>query len=313
MKKTVFLMLALCLVLGGCGARREETLPVRVMVLNGSTGFGMAKLISDSAPEDYAFSVETDAAAVTAALVNGSCDIAALPTNAAAALYQKSGGAICCLALNTRGVLWLASDGSVPVSSLSDLEGQRVWVPAQNPAFIFSALCEKAGVSVTADTGFAQPADLRAALAAGKVPLAVLPEPLLSAACAANPRISPALDLTAEWDALFPAGSLVQGCVVARREFAESQPEAVSAFLRDCEASLAFCQTSPEEAADCIAALGLAPSAALAAEALPRCNLCFLTGSEMAEALSAYLEIMLEQAPASVGGALPESDFYYGA
>ena len=49
----------------------------------------------------------------------------------------------------------------------------------------------------------------------------------------------------------------------------------------------------------------------MAKKALPRCNVCFLTGEEMKAAMSGYLEIMLSQAPASVGGSLPGDNFYY--
>lgn len=95
----------------------SDDLTVNVMVLNGTTGFGMANLMysaqNGEAALDYNFSVETDASSVTAALINGSADIAALPTNAAAALYNKTGGAVQVVALNTRGVLYLVADSSL--------------------------------------------------------------------------------------------------------------------------------------------------------------------------------------------------------
>ena len=314
----LLLALAMCLSLGCCAAAAEADpdTPVNVMVLNGTTGFGMAKLMADAAEGtaalNYTFSVETDASAVTAALINGTCDIAALPANAAAALYNKTEGAVKLLALNTLGVLYLVVDSEkVKVESLEDLAGMTVPVPAQNPSFLFQALCQAAGVDVTTDDTYAQPTDLRTALAAGEVDMAVLPEPMVTIACAANDKLSVALDLTAEWDKVYPAGSLVQGCTVVRTAFADAHRLEVDAFLEEYGASIGYLDEDPADAARLIEQTGVFTNAAVAEKAIPRCNLCFITGQDMQPLMDEYLGILYGVAPASVGGALPDSGFYY--
>ena len=297
----------------------DAALPVNVMVLNGTTGFGMANLIyaaeSGEAALNYSFSVETDASNVTAALVNGSADIAALPTNAAAALYNKTSGGVQALALNTLGVLYLVTDGSVEVNGFEDLRGRTVYAPAQNPTFIFQYLCEANGLTVgedvVIDNGYAQPADLNAAVSGGLVPLAVLPEPMVTVARSSNDALAVALDLTAEWDKVAPAGSLVQGCVVVRTAFAAEHPAEVAKFLEEYGASVDGLLNDVEGTAAHIEATGVFAKAAVAAKAIPNCNVCFITGAEMQDALGEFLEIMYGVAPASVGGAVPGDDFYY--
>ncbi len=293
----------------------DPALPVRVMTLNGTTGFGMAGLISKAgsgeAALSYRFSVETDPSVVTAALVSGDCDIAALPTNAAAALYNKTGGKVQLLALNTRGVLYLVTDGSVTVESFADLEGQTVYVPAQNPSFIFSYLCRANGVNVTLDNSYAQPAELSAAAAAGQVSIAVLPEPILTVTRSQNPDLTVALDLGAEWDKVAEPGSLVQGCVVVRSEFAGQHPAETARFLEEYGESVALLTEDPAAAAQRIEEAGIFAKAAVAEKALPRCSVCFVTGEEMRAQMRAFLEIMAEAAPASIGGAVPGDDFYW--
>lgn len=292
----------------------DESLPVRVMTLNGTTGFGMAQLIQKAeageASLNYAFSVETDPSNVMAALVNGDCDIAALPTNAAAALYNKTGGKVQVLALNTLGVLYLVTDGSVTVESFADLEGQTVYVPAQNPTFIFNYLCEANGVNVEVDNSYAQPAELNTAVASGQVAIAVLPEPLLTVARSQNPDLVVALDLTAEWDKVAQPGSLVQGCVVVRTDFAAEHPAELARFLEEYGASVAFLEEDPAAAGQMIEAAGIFAKAAVAEKAIPRCNLCFITGEQMQAQLAAFLQIMGETAPNSIGGQIPGDDFY---
>ena len=296
-------------------ASTEMSAPVNVMVLNGTTGFGMANLMdaaaSGEAGQSYQFTVETDASNIVAGLVNGSVDIAALPTNAAATVYNKTQGGVQVLALNTLGVLYLVTDGSVTIESMADLAGQTVYAPAQNPTFIFQHLLQANGLTdVTVDNTFAQPADLNSAVASGQVSIAVLPEPMVTVAKANNPDLTVALDLTAEWDKVSPAGSLVQGCVVVRKAFAAENTAAVSTFLEEYGASIDALTSDVEGTAAKIEANGIFAKAAVAAKAIPNCNVCFITGADMQAALSEFLNIMYTVAPASVGGALPGEDFY---
>ena len=171
---------------------------VNVSVLNGTTGFGMAKLMQSNADGaaslNYSFKVETDASVINAGLINGSVDIAALPTNAASVLYNKTQGGVQLLAINTQGVLYLLDKGN-EIDSFEDLKGKTVYVPAQNPTFIFKYLCEQNGLTVGApgdenvdviiDNQYTAPAELQANVAAGTVTLAVLPEPMVSIALTA--------------------------------------------------------------------------------------------------------------------------------
>lgn len=343
MKKllAVLLTLSMVLSLAACGAKEAPTetvapvettaapvveteapteapapaAPINVMVLNGTTGFGMANLMDAAArgeaAQEYNFSVETDASNIVAALVNGSADIAALPTNAAAAVYNKTQGGVQVLALNTLGVLYLVTDGSVEINSMADLAGQTVYAPAQNPTFIFQHIVQANGLTdVTVDNTYAQPADLNTAVSAGEVSIAVLPEPMVTVAKSKNPDLKVALDLTAEWDKVSPAGSLVQGCVVVRNAFVEENATAVAKFLEEYGVSILDMTENIEDTAAKIEANGIFAKAAVAAKAIPNCNVCFITGTEMQAALSEFMNIMFAVAPASVGGNIPGDDFY---
>jgi NitT/TauT family transport system substrate-binding protein len=270
---------------------------------------------------NYNFKVEADATNVNAALINGSVDIAALPTNAASVVYNKTGGAIQLLAINTLGVLYLLDNGN-NITSFEDLKGKTVAAPAQNPTFIFKYLCEKNGLKVgnvgdtdadvIIDNGYTSPAELQANVAAGNVTLAVLPEPLVTIVKSANADVKVAMDLTTEWNKVSPKNSLVQGCIVVRKEFAEQHPAEVAAFLAEYEASVNFLTANVAEAAEMVAAQGIFAKAPVAAKAIPNCNVCFMAGAEMKTAMSAFLEIMMGVQPSSIGGKLPADDFYYG-
>ena len=174
----------------------DGELAINVSVLSGTTGFGMAQLMQNSADGkaalNYNFKVESEASNITSALIKGEIDIAALPTNAASTLYNRTTGKIQLLAINTRGVLYLLDNGN-GIESFADLKGKTVYVPAQNPTFIFKYLCEQNGltagtegdVDVLISNKYAAPAELQKNVAAGTVTLAVLPEPMVTIALSA--------------------------------------------------------------------------------------------------------------------------------
>ena len=302
-----------------------EPVAVKIYTLNGTTGFGMAKLMEDAAngaftTERYTIEVKTNPAEeVLPALIKGEIDIAALPTNAASTVYNKTNGGVKILAINTLGCLYLVTTDGTTVSSLADLVGKTVYTPAQNPAFLFTHLLQANGLTgqVTVDsTSYAEPANLRDAVASGAAAIAVLPEPMVTIATGAAAKngktVSVQLDLTAEWDKIpGEAGTLVQGCVVVRTAFLEAHPGTVANFLAAYKASVEYVNEHTEEAAALIAKHGIFPQAAVAKTAIPKCNIAYLDGAEMKAKMQTYLTILLGVAPASIGGKLPADDFYY--
>jgi NitT/TauT family transport system substrate-binding protein len=287
---------------------------IRVAVLNGTTGFGMAQLMESNANKtstnNYTFSVETNAADINAQLINGSIDIAALPTNAAAALYNKKPNVdITLLAINTLGVLYVTENGNT-ITDISKLEGKTIYCPAQNPAFILQHILNKNNINATVDTTYSAPADLNAAVASGELGehyIAVLPEPVLTTALKKNSSLRVALDLTEEWNKVEDT-QLVQGCVVVRTEFLNSNPNAVKSFLAEYKASIEYLQNNVEGAAKLVVKYGIFQNEAVAKTAIPKCNVVYMDGEEMKAAMSGFVSAMPLN---SIGGAIPDDDFYY--
>ena len=87
---------------------------------------------------------------------------------------------------------------------------------------------------------------------------------------------------------------------------------AVAAFLADYAASVEWVNTNTADAAARIGDMGIV-DAAVAEKALPYCNIVCITGQEMKQTLSGYLQVLFDANPASVGGSLPGEDFYHGA
>jgi len=321
---SIIFILTMLLSFAACSAPEDDT-DINIYTLNGTTGFGMAKLMSDAKTDEalsnYKFEVKADAADVNAAIMNGTADIAALPTNAAANLYNKTQGKVKILAVNTLGCLYLLTNQTATVNTFADLKGKTVYAPAQNPTFILKYLCEQNGLTVGKDvkidsTSYAAPAALKDAVAAGKVAVAVLPEPMVTLASAAAKKsnsatLTVAMDLTKEWNRVSETDSLVQGCIVVRTEFLEAHPDAVKKFLSAYKDSIEYLETNLDEASQMIVDCGIFANAAVAKTAIPKCNVRYVDGEAMKTSMETYLTVLYGINPAAVGGAIPADDFYY--
>lgn len=291
---------------------------MRVAALKGPTAMGLVNLMSTpGAGRDYAFTLAGSADEVTPLLVKGDLDVACVPANLASVLYNKTEGSIVCLAVNTLGVLYIVENGE-EIQSMADLKGKTVVSAGKGstPEYGLRYLLGENGVDPDKDVTIdwkSEHAECVAALASGAATVAMLPQPFVTVAQGKIEGLRTALDLTAEWDALDNGSAMITGVAVARKAFVEEHPEAVDRFLGFYADSAAWASNNPADAAALIAEYGIIESAAVAEKALPHCNIVCLTGREMYEKLSGYLQVLADAAPESVGGALPADDFYYSA
>lgn len=299
----------------------EERTTIRVGGLKGPTAMGMVKLMEDdeagTTANDYEFTLAGSADEINPLLIKGDLDIAAVPTNVASVLYNKTEGQVEILALNTLGVLYVVENGDT-VQSVEDLKGKTVYSTGQGstPEYAFDYILEKNGLTVGTDVTVeykSEHSELAALLAAGQADLAVLPQPFVTSVLTQNPDVRIALNLTDEWDKVTEDGSkLTMGALVVRKDFLEAHPEAVEAFLKEYQASTEYVtdEANLDDASALIEKYGII-SAAVAKQALPYCNIVCITGDEMKSAAEGFLSILFEANPSSVGGALPAEDFYY--
>lgn len=305
------------------GEAEEETASVRIMALKGPTALGMLELMdaSDSGEfqdVSYEFTIAASADEVTPQLVQGNADLAAVPANLASVLYNNMDGGVEVLAINTLGVLYIVENGN-QINSVEDLRGKTIYASGKGatPEYALHYILSENGIDPAKDVTIewkSEHTECLSALLAAENGVALLPQPFVTTAQMKNENIRTALDLTAEWEALQETAdqpsALLTGVLVARRDFVEAHPDQVSNFLDRYQESVTFVNTNLPEAAALSEQYDIVP-AQVAAAAIPACNITFIEGEEMQEKLSGYLSVLLEQNPKSIGGALPESDFYY--
>lgn len=347
MKKLLSLILALAMVasvLSGCGAGNTATEPAteaptgttisktesateapaaevlpKLMVMSGPTGVGAAKLMADSEtaenPVVASAEVVADNEAVKNALINGDADIAAIATNMAATLCNKTDGSLQVLAINTLGVLYILEKGET-VQTMADLKGKTVYATGQgaNPEYILNYLLTESGVEPSeVDIQWLTAQEITAKMTTEEAAICMLPVPAATAVMMKDAGVRQAISLSEVWDSL-GNGALAQGCIVARTEYVRENPQAVVNFLKAYEASINYMneETNREGAAALVAQYAITTNAQIAAKAIPQCNLTFVTGQEMKDILVQFYEVLFQANPAAVGGAIPADSFYYG-
>ena len=324
MKKKILslLLAAALLLLLACGATAKGMSAegsVRIAGLKGPTTMGLVNLLDmeqqGTAALDYDLQLYGTADEIVPGLIKGELDMAAIPANLAAALYQKTKGGIQVMAVNTLGVLYVVEKGDT-VHSMADLAGRTILSTGKGttPEYLLRYLLEKNGLDPDKDVKIqycSEATEVTAQMAAAqKDAIAVLPQPYVTAAGMKDPSLRVALDLTAEWDKVSDS-QLVTGVTVVRTQYAQEHPDVVEAFLQEYAQSVRTANTDLDRTAALCEQQGVVAKAAIAKKALPACNIVCRTGDEMQKDVSAYLSVLCAADPAAVGGKLPDEGFYW--
>lgn len=320
-KKTLTVIISIVLILSvaGCSGKKNEEKTVRVAALNGPTGMGMVKLIEDGSEGktklNYDFTLTGSPEDLNGKIINGEVDIAAVPTNLAMVLHNRTDGQVKLAAVNTLGVLYLLENGD-SISTIEDLKGKTVNVSGKGsmPDFLFRYLLDKnnlkAGEDVTVDFTL-EHADLSAAVAQEDVEIALLPQPHVTTAMMKNENVKIALDITKEWEKATDGKELIMGVIIVQKEFAEKNKELLDKFLDEYKESVNFVNSNTDEAAKLIEKYGILPNAQVAKNAIPYSNIVYRDAIEAKESLQEIYKILYSFEPNSVGGKIADDGFYY--
>ena len=293
---------------------------VQVAALNGPTGMGMVKLMEENENDKtllkYEFTLMSSPDDLVGKIINKEVDIAAVPSNLAMVLYNKTEADIQLAAINTLGVSYILENGD-SIQSIEDLKGKTINVSGKGaiPDFALQYILDKNGLEIDKDVMVdfkLQHADLAAAMVEGDVEIALLPQPHVTTAMMRNEDLRIALDMTDEWKKVNSDNSeLVMGVIIVQREFAENNKEMLDIFLEEYRQSVVFVNEEIDEAAQLIEKYGILPNAAIAKRAIPYSNIVYIDAQEGKESLNELYEILYNFEPKSIGGKLGDEEFYY--
>ncbi|MDO5402300.1 MAG: ABC transporter substrate-binding protein [Eubacteriales bacterium] len=298
---------------------KEVKHDISAAALKGPTGIGLVKIMEDNqnntAKNNYTFNVAASADVFTADLLKNEVQIAALPCNAAATLYNKSNGKVRILGVNTLGVLYIMDTGS-SVNSVADLKGKKIYTTGKGttPEYTLRHLLKAAGIDPDKEVTIefkSEAAEVAAIMAqSSEEIIAMLPQPYVTTVQMNNSKARTALDVTAEWEKLEGNDStVVTGVIVVNAEYYKNNKSAVEQFMREYKASAEYVNSNVDAAAKLVEKFGIFKEE-VARKAIPECNITCVTGEDMKTKVSNYLKVLYDENPAAIGGKMPEADFY---
>lgn len=295
----------------------EEGLTTRVAALKGPTAMGLVCLMDENEGDTahYSFDLYTAGDEIVPLIAKGEVDIALIPTNLAATLYQKTEGGVQVLDVNAGNVLYVVSHDET-LTDLSGLKGKTVYMTGKgtSPDWTLQYLLKKAGMSESDLTieFKSEATEVVSALAQDAAAVGVLPQPFATVAMMQDQEMSINFPLENAWKEYSPDGSgIATGVTVVRKAFTEEHPAAVAQFVLDHQASVQSAEEDPASAAALIEEYGIV-KAAVAQQVIENFNpMVATTGEAMQTWVSGYLEMLYEIAPDAVGGKLPDEGFYY--
>ena len=266
----------------------ETTTTVRLGVMQGPTGFSSSALGDIAQIEVFPSPNEA-----VARLVKGELDMIALPANAAATLYNK-GIDLKVVAIIGEGMLSVigtnenATTLSVPGTGGTPDHMANLLYPEYEKEY-----------SVTA------PAQLAQLLIAGKVELAILPEPFVTMVMSKNSDVKIISNVQECWTALTGQNQYPMSVLVVKGSFAQEHPTLVLKVKEAYKKSIETIIADPEVAGAKIEEIGIM-KAQIATPALANCALVFKDGTDAKQELLAYYNTLLSLAPDAIGGKIPD-------
>lgn len=291
---------------------------IRVGAMKGPTTMGMVKLMQDAedgaTKHDYDFTITT-IDDIVPQVAKGELDIAAVPANLSSVLYNNTEGGIQVAAINTLGVIYIVEQGD-SIKTVEDLKGKTLYSTGKGatPEFSLNYVLAQHGMDPETDLTVeykSEAAEIIPLLLQNPEAIAMLPQPFVTVAEQKVEGLQIALDWTKEWEAVAEGeSSMLTGVLIVQKEFAEKYPNVLEDFLTEYQASTKYTESNVTETAELIEKYGIV-DAAIAEKALPFSNITYIAGEDMKHDLQGYLQVLFEQEPKSVGGALPDEDYYY--
>jgi len=329
-KRTIKTILCLILVLltvlslSSCKKIYETNKPInpitaKIVAMKGPTGIGMVRVMNEiTSLSDYVntkFEIMTSTDTVVAGILDKSISIAAVPTNLASVLYNKTEGEVIILAVHTLGVLHIL-DKTGTIKSIDDLKGKTLVASGQGslPQYVLNFILSENGINPETDIEIvykAEHSEVATLLLSGQADIVMLPEPFVSTVMNKDNAIVHAIDLNAEWVKKAPDITLSMGCLVAQKSFIEENPEEVNTFLDLYKESIEWVLEEPYNAAPYIVSSGILDNETVAENAIPNCNIVYIDADDAKESLNAFFEFLYNNNPASVGGKIPDDAIYY--
>lgn len=286
-------------------------------------GTGALSLIKAMAPEikpmvrlgdTVQYTFEEDENVIYEKLLKGEFDIAVVPTEMAAKLYNN-GSRYRLAAVNTGGFLYILAKGKT-ITELSEMKGEKVKVIGENSVadIVLKYLLMQNYIDPSRDITLeyaASEKDLEQDILNGKNNLMVLSEPWVSDLLNKNSELKIASDIQDEWALANVDETLLPlSCLIVKSEIVSQKTESWNLFIKDYKDSIKWVNSNQSKTYELLENHDVGISKDMGDMVISRSNLEYVDALSAKSAVDKYLSIYLELSPESIGGKLPGADFY---
>ncbi|WP_294964429.1 ABC transporter substrate-binding protein [Sulfurimonas sp.] len=259
-----------------------------------------------------------------ALVLNSEVPFIAVPTNAAAILYNK-GVDIKLLNVSVWGILGIVSRDK-SLKTIEDFKGKELAMPfrADMPDIVFEQLVKAQGMDIKKDFKlkyFSSPIDAMRMLLAKRIDHALLMEPATSMAFRKSksfplkegmtPSLYRSVNLQEAWGKTFKVEAKIPQAGMAFLGKTKGKEHLINRFNQEYAKSLKWYKSHPKEAAKLtVKTLNMLGLKGLQ-DSIPHINFEFVNAQDAKKDVEFFFDVLKQNNPKVVGGKLPNDGFYY--
>lgn len=241
-------------------------------------------------------------------------DFLEVPVNAASVLYNK-GLNVKLLSVTLWGGMYLSTTDP-NCESWKDLNGKQVYVPNKGsvPDLITQHFLNKNGLNIgeNVEVVYAGHSEIAQLIQSGKIKYAIDVEPFVTGNKENIENYRVISDFVNEWKQLEgDEYSMPNFGVITNNNFLQNNGKLVKVFNEEHDKAMKWVLDNPEEAGK-LAEQHLNSNKDLITKAIPSFKFEFKTAMDAKDEIEKYCSVLLDLRPESIGGKIPDEDFYYG-
>lgn len=290
---------------------------IKVVYPDGIPALTIAKLVKENPVIDKNFTmdyrVQNTPDALIAKVVSGEADIAIVPSNVTAQLYNKN-LPYKLAATSGWGSLYVIS--TQVLKNYNYLVGKKIFNIGQGltPDIVFKYILAKNKVNINKDLRISylnSATELAPAFIAGKSKIAVMPEPMLTNVLMKKEDAKIYFDLNKEWMKL--TGSVngyPQSSLIIKKDLIEKNRAFVDSFLAKYKESIEWGNKNPGKLGEYADALSLSMNKTVVEKSITRANMKYVYIKDCYKDYQNYFKALLDFTPKSIGGKLPDEGIF---
>lgn len=295
---------------------------IAIFTPDGAPSLSMAKLMLDKPVIDglktsYEIVSGTN---IQGKVLNGEADIAIVPTNMASILYNK-GVDIKAVTINSAGLLYMV--GKENIENLDELKGEIVFCIGEGatPDLTFQYILNSANIEYLKGDeavegkvvlNYVQDgSELIPLLKSNKAKFGILGEPAVTMAIEKADCIR-LFDIQQLWnDASGTTNGYPQTTLIIKTSLIESNPNFVKGFIEKLEENAEWIIENSDKVGAILKDNGSMSDMSYSKDIIEKCNICVINAKDIKTDVDTYLNVLYNFNKQTVGGRMPDIDFYY--